>query len=113
MYAAHRFQRGCSRDATDFWLSAPAIEDLAIPDPEPTLVRQLRGYQRPILIYLWKRDNVTRDQLRQAVWKKKKISDKGIDKAVERLNTRLYELKHSVTKVESNGGMYYLKHPQK
>jgi len=87
-------------------------ENLEIPDPDDTLVRKLRGFQRPILVYLWKRGNVTRDQLRKAVWKKQ-ISDKGIGKAVERLNTRLYELNHSLTKVESNGGMYYLKHPQK
>ncbi len=88
-------------------------DDPNIPDPDETLVRKLRGYQRPILLYLWKRGNVTRDQLRKAVWKEKKTSDKGMDKAVERLNIRLYELNHTLTSIESNGGMYYLKHPQK
>jgi len=97
---------------------APAVEEQGdenreVPDPDETLVRNLRGKQRPILVYLWKRGNVTRDQLRNAVWDKQKISDKGIDKAIERLNVRLYELKHSLTNVESSGGMFYLKHPQK
>ena len=90
-----------------------AVENPNIPDPEEDLVRALRGYQRPILVYLWKRGNVKRDELRKAVWRQKKIGDKAIDKAIERLNTNLYELKHSLTKVESNGGMYCLKHPQK
>jgi len=88
-------------------------ENSGIPDADEALVRKIKGKGRAILLYLWKRGNVSRDELREAVWKGKSISDKGIDKAVERLNVTFYHIGHSHTKIESSGGIYCLKHPQK
>ncbi|MFZ1933475.1 MAG: hypothetical protein WCB27_05905 [Thermoguttaceae bacterium] len=90
-------------------------ENPDIPDPDETLVLKTRGNSRAILLYLWKRGPVSREQLRQAIWKEKKISDRGIDKAVEDLNLRLSLIIETgcKTKVIRNGGVYFLQHPQK
>jgi hypothetical protein len=99
---------------------APAVEghdseNPDVPDPDPDLVRRLRGNSRTLLVYLWKRDNVSEKQLFQAVWKGKKVTNrkKTVEDAVDYLNRRLAELGYTHTTVKRNGGLYYLKHPQK
>ena len=92
-----------------------AVENPDIPDPDETLVLNIKGKGRAILLYLWKRGLVGREELRKAVWKKQKITDKGIDKAINDLNTKLTQLLKTgcKTQVVARGGMYLLQHPQK
>ncbi|NLX95985.1 MAG: hypothetical protein GXY83_07400 [Rhodopirellula sp.] len=87
-----------------------------IPDPDPELVVKLRGLSRELLLYMWKRGPVTRDELRP-LWTKlgrEEPTDKAIEDAIDYLNESLKLRLHlKETKVEKNGGLYYLKHPQK
>ena len=84
-----------------------------VPEPDEKLVRKLKGFNRKLLLYLWKRGNVVRDELRENVWHDPETGDKAIDMAISRLNAELNRLNLRETRVESNDGIYYLKHPEK
>ena len=91
------------------------IENSDIPDPDEKLVLEIKGKGRAILRYLWKRGSVRREELRQAIWKKQSIKDRGIDKAIDDLNLKLTQIIGTgcKTKVVRSGGEYLLQHPQK
>jgi hypothetical protein len=98
-----------------------SAEDERIPDPNPKDVLKMKGNSRLLFRYMWKRDNVTLDELREVLHaehrkknhKCKAPSDKAVKNAVEYLERKLSEAGLTATKVEKNGGMYYLRHPQK
>jgi len=92
--------------------------------PDENLIRELRGNGRELLIHLWGRGNIIRDELWRKIWakrkitgKRKQISDeqksKTIDRAVVYLNRRFEELGYHGYQVKHNGGLYYLNRPQK
>jgi hypothetical protein len=99
----------------------PSPEIDGVPPPDEKLVRELRGNSRILLVYLWPRGNVTRDELRAALHAERHRrdsqarppSDRAVAHAIDYLERKLSEACQIETKVEKNGGMYYLGHPQK
>lgn len=90
-----------------------ASDEETIPDPEPKLIRQLSGNSRSLVEYLWKKGNVSTEQLRRDVWQGKEVTDRAIYRAVEYCNDNLAKLGHTRTKIENRDGLFYLTHPQK
>ena len=92
-----------------------------IPDPEVKLVRKMKGNSRALLLHLWRRDNVSLDELRIVLHFERKRKDpnaaaptnKAVKDAVEYLEQKLTEAGFTRTTVEKNGGLYHLSHPQK
>ena len=92
--------------------------------PDEDLVQKLRGNGRELLLLLWGRGNIKRDELWRKIWAKRKSTGKGkrtsneqksktIDRAVVYLNRRLEELGYHGCQVQHNGGLYRLRSPQK
>ena len=99
----------------------PSAEIPNVPDPEQKLVRQLKGNSRALLLYMWKRGNVTLDELLNVLHierKKKKPqatlpTKKAVRDAVTRLDQKLSEIGLTRTTVKTSDGLYCLDHPQK
>ena len=94
------------------------LEVDVVPEPDPALVRKMKGNSRVLLVYLWKKtDNTTLDDLRDALHEAKPNSplpkDKAVTKAVERLENAMHKAGLVTTRIVKNGGMIYLSHPQK
>ena len=122
--AEHRLSNVAeNRAATDALAPAgtQSPENSAISDPEPKLVRDLRGNSRAFLLYLWKRENVSINELKTVMHTERKRrqpnaavpTDKAVKDAVAYLEQRLAELAFTKTIIEKNGGLYRLAHPQK
>ncbi len=96
-------------------------EDATIPNPDDKLVRQMKGNSRCLLLHLWKRGNVSLDELRAVLWsehrktntKAKRPTSKAATNAVDYLERKLQAAAYKNTLIEKNGGMYFLRHPQK
>jgi hypothetical protein len=92
-----------------------------VPDPEAKIVLDLKGNSRALLLHMWKRDNVTLDELRavlHGVRKQKEANadapnDRAVRAAVEQLELKLSAVGLLRTKIVKNGGLYCLSHPQK
>jgi hypothetical protein len=95
---------------------SPEIDN--VPDPEEGLVRKVKGNSRKLLLYMWKRGNVNRDELRPVLSagrqkKTKPVSDRAIDDAIDYLSVKLSEAHLTSTVINKSGGLYCLCHPQK
>jgi hypothetical protein len=96
-------------------------EDATIANPDDKLVRQMKGNSRCLLLHLWRRGNVSLDELRAVLWcehqktnaKAKRTTSKAAKNAVDYLERKLQAAAYKNTLIEKNGGMYFLRHPQK
>jgi hypothetical protein len=98
---------------------SPEVQGMA--DPDARLIRLMKGNSRALLIYMWKRRDVTFEELRSAlhdVRRSKKpnappLKDKAVRDAVgyfERTLNRPEIRNISIITLRHNGGMYWLSH---
>jgi hypothetical protein len=92
-----------------------------VPAPDDALVRKMKGNARCLLIHLWGRGNVSREEIRAVLHAERRKrepraavpTDRAVGDAVNYLARKLSEAGCLQTKLTKNGGMYYLSHPQK
>lgn len=103
----------CLEPLRIFGIEPTQPEEASIPDPDAKLVRNLRGRNRDLLLYLWRRENVPFDELRREVWHATDTSDKAIKAALSYLNQALTRECRSTIFAKHSGKLAYLKHSKK
>lgn len=99
-------------------MPSPEIED--VPGPEDSLVLRLKGNSRALLLYMWKRGNITREEVRSVLHAERRKknpnaeppTDKAVRDAIGYFDSALKAGGLLRTKLIQNGGMFRLSHPQ-